>query len=140
MNHVLELWRQACVPGISGLYRADGSARHVEIDDASLCCFQVGSLFDLDTVLAVEPDNVSEIDESTRVDLPSGGGFLVCGEGAHGSEGFFARLDEREELVWVVFLRDGNPFRKIRLSGSDATFVNNLDRSITINLLDPLYC
>src|SRR5690349_13040598 len=101
MSQILDLWGRGELPGWSGLYRADGGAWAIESDGAALATFRVGEPFDLAERLAAEPDEVTEIDESARAPLPAGG-HVVSGEGAHGSEGFFARLDAGGELAWVV--------------------------------------
>ncbi len=41
--------------------------------------------------------------------------------------------------VVVVGLRDGNPFNRIAVHGSQVTFTNNLGRSVTVTLTDELY-
>ena len=138
MSRIVELWRQGEVPGFSGLYRANGSARSVEVDGAALTYFRVGEPFDVAGRLAEDPDHVAEIDESARAALPDGGS-VVCGEGALGSQGFFARLDASDGLIWVVYLSNGNPFHELGLDGSRATFTNNHGRSITVDLTDDLY-
>ncbi|WP_446215808.1 hypothetical protein [Micromonospora sp. IBHARD004] len=139
MSRIVDLWRQGSAPGVSGLYRVDGSAHIVRSDGPDLSFIRIGGAFDLDDLLSADPEEVAQIDESARVKLPDGSGFLCCGEGAHGSEGFFARLDPQENLIWMVFLRNGNPIIRIGIGGSRATFSNNLGRSISIDLAD-LHC
>jgi hypothetical protein len=139
MSRIVDMWRRGEVPGYSGLYRADDTARAIEIDGAALDTFRVGEPFDLADWLAADPDEVAEIDESARAPLPDGGGQVCCGEGAYGNEGFFARLDAEGELVWVVYLRDGNPFYEIAVDGTRVTFTNNLGRGVTVDLIDELY-
>jgi hypothetical protein len=139
MNRVALLWRQGMVPGFAGLYRANDAARSIEIDGAALTSFRVGAPFDFAERLAADSGYLAEIDESARVALPFGGGFVCCGEGAHGSEGFFARLDADGDLVWVVFLPDGNPFYEVNVHGSRITCTNNLGRRVSVDLTDELY-
>jgi len=139
MSRIVELWRQGEVPAFSGLYRADDSARYVETDGPALTYFRVGKPFDLAERLAEEPDYLAEIDESARAALPDGRGQVCCGEGPLGSQGFFARLGTDGELVWVVFLDNGNPFYEVAVDGSRVTFTNNLGRSVTVDLTDEFY-
>jgi hypothetical protein len=139
MSRIVELWKQGEVPAFSGLYRADDSARYIEIDGAALSYFRVGEPFDLAGRLAEDPDYLAEIDESARAALPDGRGHVCCGEGPLGSQGFFARLDAYGELVWVVFLRNGNPFYEVAVDGTRVTFTNNLGRGVTVDLTDGLY-
>ena len=70
--------------------------------------------------------------------LPDGGS-LTCGEGALGSFGFFARRDARGDVVWAVMLTVSNPFVRIDVDGTTATFTNNLGRSLSIDLTDPFF-
>ena len=139
MSWIVNMWRRGEVPGFSALYRADDAARAIDIDGAALGHFEVGEPFDLAERLAATPDEVAEIDESVRAGLPDGLGQVCCGEGAHGSEGFFARLNAAGELVWVVFLRNGNPFYGISMEGTRVTFTNNLGHGVTVDLTDELY-
>lgn len=134
MSRVVDLWREGMAPGVSGLYRADGSARAVHVDSANLSFFRLGNPLDLDHLLSANPRELADIDESARMTLPDGSGYACCGEGAHGSEGFFARLDSQGNLVWIVFLRNGNPFMRIHVDETRVTFINNLSKSVTVDL------
>jgi hypothetical protein len=136
MSRIVELWLAGEAPARDGLYRADGSARAVEIDGAKLSWFDLGAPLDLDALLADVPDDVTEIDVSAEAELADGSGYVCCGDGAHGSEGFFARLDRDRNLVWLVSLRDSNPFLHTAVDGSLATFTNNLGNSVTVDLTD----
>jgi hypothetical protein len=93
----------------------------------------------VDALLAEEPDRVTGADMHPRglAELPDGSGYACCGDGSHGSEGFFARLDRGRNLVWVEALGDSNPFERATVEGSMATFTNNLGNSITVDLADP---
>jgi hypothetical protein len=139
MSRIIDLWRRSEAPGWSGVYRANDDARAIDVDGAALSCFRVGEPFDLAERLAADPDEVSYIYETAEASLPDGSGRVCCGEAAHGSEGFFARLDAEGELVWLVFLRDGNPFCEIAVDGSRVTFTNNLGNGVTVDLTDELY-
>lgn len=139
MSRIVEMWRQGLAPAFSALYRANDTAWSIEIDGPTLAYFRVGGPFDLAARLAEEPREVTQIDESARAALPEGGGHVCCGEGALGSDGFFARLNSDGALVWMVFLPDGNPFYKISVDGMRVTFTNNLGRGVTVNLTDQLY-
>lgn len=56
MSRITEMWQQGELPGWSGLYRADDTARRIDIDGAALTRYQVGEPFDLAQRLAEEPD------------------------------------------------------------------------------------
>jgi hypothetical protein len=133
------LWLQGCVPAATGMYGADGTARVVEVDGASLSFFRLGAQFDLRSLVASDPTEVAEVDESTRMELLRGLGYVCCGEGAHGSEGYFARIDQSDNLVWVVFMRNSNPFERIEFSGSKVKIINNLGNFVLLDLADPVF-
>ncbi|MFE4752556.1 hypothetical protein ACFRIB_20150 [Streptomyces mirabilis] len=139
MSRITDLWRAGVAPARDGLYRADGSSRDVEVDGARLSWFDLGAPLDLDALLAEDPDNVTEIDIHPQgfAELPDGSGRVCCGEGAHGSEGFFARLDPGEHLVWIVSLRHSNPFERVTVDGTRAIFTNNLGNTVTVDLASP---
>lgn len=86
-----------------------------------------------------DPDAVMEIDPATRVLLPTGRVSVCCGEGSLGSHGFFGREDADGEVVWVVVLTRSNPFLRAEVDGTVATFINNLGRSVAIDLTDPYF-
>lgn len=137
LSKIVELWSIGSIPAVDGLYRSDGSARVVEVDDARLTWFRLGRPLDVSDLLASDPDNVIEIDLCAEVEIPNGRGFLCCGEGALGSYGFFARLGADRALTWVVALTRSNPFMQITMKGSRACFINNLGNSVIIDLEDP---
>ncbi|MBK3576238.1 hypothetical protein JHN63_20935 [Streptomyces sp. MBT65] len=139
MNRIAELWRGGKAPAWDGLFRADGSARAVEVDSAALSWFELGAPLDFETWLAENPETLTTIDIHRQglAEIPNGSGHVCCGEGSHGSEGFFARLDQDKNLAWVVSLGDSNPFVRATVEGSVATFTNNLGNSIPVDLTDP---
>lgn len=137
MNSIAELWAAGTAPGWDGLYRADGTARGIEVDGARLSWFDLGSPLDLNALLAKDPYWLAEIDITTEVELPDGSGRLCAGDGAHGSQGFFARLTPERKLMWLVSLSDSNPFTHVTVDGTSAKFTNNLGNSLTVDLTAP---
>jgi hypothetical protein len=131
---ITQLWSQGIAPGWDGLYRASGSAQAARVDGAKLSAFVLGESLDLGSLLTQDPEWVTQIDICAEAKMPNGAGILVCGDGAHGSEGFFARLSAGRQLVWLVYLSNSNPFMRVGVDGSMATFVNNLDHVITVDL------
>ncbi|MEV4759344.1 hypothetical protein AB0J86_30205 [Micromonospora sp. NPDC049559] len=139
-SRIVQLWAEGLAPGRDGLYRADGSARAVELSGgARLDGFELGPPLALDAMLGEDPDNVTQIDilRGADVPVPDGSGYVCGGDGAHGSEGFFARLDKDRNLMWIVTLTDSNPFEKAEVRGSTATFTNNLGNAVTVDLDHP---
>ncbi|MFD8009060.1 hypothetical protein [Streptomyces sp. NPDC058955] len=141
MSRIVELWAAGDVPDRDGLYRADGSARAVEVDSAALSRFGLGGPLDPEELLCGDAGGTTpyDIHPGCVAELPDGSGFVCGGDGAHGSEGFFARLDADGKLVWVVSMADSNPFERVEADGVTARFFNNLGNSIAIDLTDPAF-
>ncbi|MEU2653836.1 hypothetical protein ABZ615_00770 [Streptomyces sp. NPDC007325] len=138
MSRITKLWADGLVPDRDGLYRADGTAREVEIDSAALSRFALGEPLDLDAWLEESPESVSSADVHPKcvAELPDGSGSVCGGDGPHGSQGFFARLDADGRLVWVVSMADSNPFERVEVHGTTVRFFNNLGNSIEIDLTE----
>jgi hypothetical protein len=134
VSRIVELWRAGVAPAVDGLYRADGSARAVRVDGPELSRFELGKSLDLERLLAVDPECLTEIDISAEAELPENAGYVCCGDGAHGSDGFFARLGPGKNLVWLVSLTSSNPFIQVAVDGWLATFTNNLGSSLAVDL------
>jgi hypothetical protein len=139
---IVQLWAKGLVPAWDALYRADGSARTVDMGGgAKLDWFDLGPPLDLDGLLNEDPDNLTHVDihRCADIPIPDASGYLCGGDGAHGSQGFFARLDKDRNLVWIVALTDSNPFEKAQVHGRLATFTNNHGNSVTVDLDRPDY-
>lgn len=136
---IIDLWLANERPAVDGWFQADGSAWTVEVDGPQLSWFNVGEPLDLDGLLAEHPESLTGADTHPQglAELPDGSGYVCCGDGSLGSEGFFARLDQNRGLVWLVSLLDSNPFQRAEVHGSLATFTNNLGNSLTIDLTKP---
>jgi hypothetical protein len=127
MSGIQDLWRDGRLPIEDGVYFADGRSYAVEV---------VGST--LRSVGEVEPatDWLTAID-ITR-EAPAPGGFVCAGEGSHGSEGFFARLDADRELVWVCYLSESNPFDRLTVTDGTLTAASTSGVTITVDLDAPV--
>ncbi|MFD7736054.1 hypothetical protein ACFV6F_37420 [Kitasatospora phosalacinea] len=103
MGRLEELWAVQRMPIRCGLFRADGTGREVDCDGAELTRFAVGEPFGPD---AADPaaSGWTHADVVAEAVLPDGSGRLVGGGGAHGSDGFFARIGAGGELRWLVHL------------------------------------
>ncbi|MFD3455852.1 hypothetical protein ACFWVC_27200 [Streptomyces sp. NPDC058691] len=141
MGLITELWLAGEVPARDGLYRADGTAFDAHIDGPRLSAFRIGEPFDLAALLAGSPGLVTSADPHPRgtAELPDGTGYVCCGDGSLGSEGFFARLDSDGDLMWVVVLGQSNPFVLAQAEGPHATFTNNLGHALTVDLTAPVF-
>src|SRR5690242_20310035 len=128
------LWPAGTLPAWDGLYRADGSARAVQVDPSVPGGLVLLGALDLNALLQAEPEWVTSFDITVERELPDGSGYLCCGEGSHGSDGFFARLDTGKNLVWAAYLENSNPFVEMLVRGPSATVTSISGRSITVNL------
>ena len=129
--------RSGRIPTLEGFFHADGRVRRVVYDGPQLSWFRLGPPFVPDW--RYDTDDVTEIDWADRADLAVGKGSVCCGEGRMGADGFFARLDPAGTPVWAAFMTRSNPFLRVRVEGAMATFTNNLDRAVTIDLNQPDY-
>jgi hypothetical protein len=132
-----DLWRDEQLPIEDALYLADGTAYDVEVNPETPGGFEVGDQFDLAVLLDADADWMASIDPMREVKLPGGAGYLCSGEGSHGSDGFFARLDSAGNPMWVLFLTNGNPFLDIAVEGTKATFTSTSGVSLTLDIDHP---
>lgn len=100
----VRLWEAEQCPIRDGLYLADGSAWAVQADRAAPGGLTVLEPFDLDALLAEDPDWVTCIAISKTVGLAGTEDLLFCGEGSWGSETLFGRITAAGRPVWVVYL------------------------------------
>ncbi|MEV7977042.1 hypothetical protein [Streptomyces sp. NPDC086519] len=138
---IIDLWLANERPAVDGVFRADGSAWAVDVDGPELSWFDIGEPLDLDELLMEDRERLTRADVHPQglAQLPDGAGYVCCGDGSLGSEGFFARLDQYKGLVWLVSLLNSNPFEQADVHGSLATFTNNLGNSLTIDLTNPYF-
>jgi hypothetical protein len=136
MSTISEIWNDGRAPIRDGLYLSNGHSYEVRVDSTADKGFEVLGEFDLDAVLTSEPDWLTTVDVTKEIELP-GEGFLCCGEGSYGSEGFFARLDQRRHLTWLVYLEESNPFIEILTEGTAARFVSSSGVEIVLDIDQP---
>lgn len=135
MTSLIErLWLADNLPIQDGLYRADGATYGVQLDASAKGGLKVLAPFSLEEFLSLHPDMVTSVDTTVERPLPDGSGYLFCGEGSYGSEGFFGLLDQHRKLVWVVYLENSNPFVDASVGDAGAIFQSTADVSITVNL------
>lgn len=139
LSAIERLWADYRLPELDGLHFPDGRSYEVFLDADAASGMRFGGSFDLEAVLAEDPDWVTDIGRNRSVPLADGG-FLWGGEGvSHGSYGFCARLHADRTLVWAFFFEDSNPFADIRVSGNTAVFQSTSGISITVDIDDPLH-
>lgn len=134
---IVTLWQEGRLPIEDALHLATGRSYAVDLAPGMPNGLVLVEEFDLGQVLAEDPDWVTAIDVQSPTPLPSGGS-LARGEGAHGSEGFIARLDTTRQLIWVIYLSESNPFEMVAVDGTLGTFTSTSGVTITLDIDDPL--
>ncbi|MBV9561793.1 MAG: hypothetical protein JOY90_15300 [Bradyrhizobium sp.] len=133
MTEIVRLWRESRLPIKDGVYFADGRSYAVDAVHGRL---SVVEQFELAEMLAEDADWVTKIHVTRQVVAP--GGFACAGEGSWGSEGFFGRLNADEQLVWVCYLSEGNPFDRVVVADGMLTAMSTSGLTITVDLDAPV--
>ena len=133
-NSIVSLWSAGCLPIKDGLYRADGLSREVVAEPQQPSGLKFLESFSLAAFIAADPEYVSQVDVTLERELQDHSGYLFCGEGSYGSEGFFGRLDVGRRLVWVVYLEESNPFINVIVNSSNATFRSSSGLTVKVDL------
>lgn len=130
------LWEREELPIRDALYLADGHAFTVALDERAPGGLRIKDPFDLDALLAEDPEWVTSIVISKQVelDLEDGGGYVCCGEGSWGSEGIFARLSPDSKPIWAVYLERSNPFTDIDVRDRIARFRSSSGVNVSVAL------
>ncbi|MGW1681201.1 hypothetical protein [Saccharopolyspora sp. NPDC002376] len=137
MNTISDLWGAEQLPIRDGLYMVAGESYVLRVDAEVPEGFQVLEEFDLGEWLRANPDELTWVYVTHTIKIDSG--YLCCGEGSYGSEGFFARLDTSERLVWAVYLEESNPFVEISIDDNRAIFKSSSGITVTVDLEDPIF-
>ena len=133
----VRLWEAEECPIRDGLYLADGRALSVRADPAVPGGLAVLEPFDIDALLAEDPDWVTSVAISKTVGLAGTEDLLFCGEGSWGAEGLFGRITAAGQPVWVIYLGESNPFTEIEIEGSEARFRSTSDVVIRVEVTGP---
>ncbi|TLG13476.1 hypothetical protein FEK35_10025 [Nocardia cyriacigeorgica] len=133
-NAVRRLWTDREVPIVEGVYTPDGRGWEAWLDRTAASGFTVGEPIDVDALLADNPGNTTSADATFQtVEIP-GEGYLCCGEGTLGAEGWVAKLDLNSGLVWVVHFDDSNPFVELEVDGDRAHCLSSSGVRITVGV------
>jgi hypothetical protein len=138
MTSLIEnLWLADNLPIKDALHRSNGLSRAARIDSAVPGGLVLGESFDLDSFMSRNPELTTSIDITKEVSIPDGSGFLFCGEGSYGSEGFFGALNRHRRLAWVIYLEESNPFVEIAPEEGRARATSSSGAMILISLDNP---
>lgn len=132
-----ELWHSGQLPIRDGLYTPSGVVHLLRMNDTTPGGIEIVDTSDIDSILSADPDWLTSVDVTREAEIEGGAGRLLAGEGSHGSEGFFARVDEKNDPMWIVYLEESNPFVDISLDGSKATFHSSSGISVTVDINYP---
>ncbi len=125
------------LPIRDALYIHDGRSYSASLDRRKSHGIEITGQFNLNDLLREDPDFLADIMTTRKVATSPQPGFLCCGEGSHGSDGFFARLDSNENLIWVAFFEDSNPFHQVSQHQEQATFTSTSGVTVTVHMDEP---
>lgn len=109
MNLITNLWNAGRLPIKDGLYFSDGKSFFIKLKNDGKIFIDSLTECDLDSFHMSDPEWVTVIDV-TKIERLATGEYFCGGEGANGSEGFFALLDSDKNLLWVTYFEELNPF------------------------------
>ncbi|MFI1578063.1 hypothetical protein [Embleya sp. NPDC020630] len=133
MSIISELWDRQTLPIHNGFYCASGRSYELTQDSSSPSGVKIERAFDLESFLRAEPDWVTSIDVTRVKQIGESEGYLCCGDGSYGSEGFIAKIDSVKKLLWVAYLENSNPFDEIEILSDAAIFRSTSGVRITVN-------
>ena len=132
-----ELWHSGQLPIRDGLYTHSGVVYLLQRNDTTPAGIEILDTSDIDSILSADPDWLTSVDVTREMEIEAAAGRLLAGEGSHGSEGFFARVDKNNNPLWVIYLEESNPFVDISSSENEATFHSSSGISITVDINHP---
>lgn len=142
---IQERWEQSEVVGLDVITYANGDVVNIEItvskDLKNEYTYQKNYVFDyldktnLPTLLKEYKGDVwVGVDVFGRLEVEDY--VIVCGDGGMGNEGYIARLDLENRLVWSLFSTVSNPFMKIVLDGDFIYVQSSHNFWMVINKID----
>ena len=133
----MSLWNAEQLPIQDALHVRDGRSYSITLDRSKSSGITLVGRCTLEDLLHDDPDFLADVMTTHKIVTSPQPGFLCCGEGSHGSDGFFARLDNNEKLVWVAFFVDSNPFHQIAQRQEHAMFTSTSGVTVTVHLDEP---
>lgn len=142
---IQERWKQSNVIGLDVIAYANGDVINIDItvsqDSTNDYTYQKHYTFDyldktkLPTLLEKYKGDVwSEVDVFDRIEVDDY--VIVCGDGGMGNEGYIARLDQENKLVWTLFSTVSNSFMKIVIEGDFIYVQSSHNFWMVINKID----
>ena len=142
---IQEKWKQSNVVGLDVITYANGDVINIDItvsqDSTNDYTYQKNYAFDyldktnLPTLLEMYKGDIwSVVDVFDRIEVDDY--VVVCGDGGMGNEGYIARLDQENKLVWSLFSTVSNPFMKIVIEGDFIYVQSSHNFWMVINKID----
>jgi len=128
---IQQIWKDRRWPIRDGIYFADETVALIDIgnpQDITKEAFSatVHSYVKLNTLKEFQEDYKTHLCETFKQEYPDADVTVLCGEGSHGSEGFIATCRiSTNNLIWLAYLSESNPFEKASLSNGFVTAVSN---------------
>lgn len=142
---IQERWKQSNVVGLDVITYTNGDAINIGItvskDLTNEYTYRKHYVFEylnktnLPTLLEMYKGDIwSEVDVFDRIEVDDY--VIVCGDGGMGNEGYIARLDQENKLVWSLFSTVSNPFMKIVIEGDFIYVQSSHNFWVVINKID----
>lgn len=120
---ILTLWTNGQLPIKDAIYFSDGTVFNLSIISYPSPKIIRHSPFILH-INNINMEYITSIGETFRLNLFEKG-VLVLGEGSYGSEGFFAHLNSKDDLLWVLYSEKCNPFISAVDSGTGRVIIES---------------
>ena len=134
---ITDLWNQQQLPIRTGIYFANGDSRQIEIRKTLRgdSFIKAGGEFDIRSWLRRHPDELTNIDIVYEAELTEGG-WLFCGEGSYGSEGFFGLLGPDRNLNWVAYMENSNPIVQVNPLRRGICAISNIKKRYFLHTMN----
>jgi len=134
--NVNNAWKEGYLPIINGIIYPNGCIEQMEIIlDGEIKKVNVIKKMNINELIEEEVsyivinDTCEDIVNRVRI---------YCGEGSYGGDGFVAVESlKNNQLIWIAFFEESNPFEKIKSSENNLNVINNLKESWQFNLKKP---
>ena len=132
MSIVNTLWKSERCPYRTGVYRPDDTVTWLEV--SMEWTFREGGWVHVDVIGRGRVErgmngDIGDVAEITRMNeriYPELDLRISCGEGGHGSVGFIAvSKASTDDLVWLAFFGNSNPFVSASLEGDEVVVISN---------------
>lgn len=136
MTLISRLWEDEKLPIKDGLYFADGKSFSIKLKFNGSMRIESINEFDLEALYMCDPEWITNID-ITKIERLQNGYYFCCGEGANGSEGFFALLNSGKKLLWVAYFEELNPFCDFVVRENAVIIKSTSGATIDLDLCNP---